>query len=99
MPVPKEGPPTVPQQLVGPVVASLTLGLAPFTPEPHLVGKLRWLAGGAVGMAGADWLDLLMHGAPRAWLLLTLGRLAVPSRLRDPPSADAEDPRTPPGVG
>lgn len=99
MPVPKEGQPTLQQQLVGPVVASLTLGLAPFTPEPHLVGKLRWLAGGAVGMAGADWFDLLMHGAPWVWLLVTLGRLAAHSQLRGLPPSDAEDPRTPPGVG
>ena len=28
-----------------PVLFCLTLGLAPFTPEPHLVGKLRWVAG------------------------------------------------------
>jgi len=50
------------------LIASLTLGLAPFTPEPHLFGKLRWVAGGAVGMEVMDWLDLLMHGAP--WLFL-----------------------------
>jgi hypothetical protein len=46
----------------------LTLGLAPFFPEPHLWGKLRWLVGGAVGMQPVDWFDLLMHGFP--WLLL-----------------------------
>jgi hypothetical protein len=51
-------------RLLIPVVLCLTLGLAPFTPEPHIVGKLRWVAGGAVGMALMDWLDLLMHGAP-----------------------------------
>lgn len=49
-------------------MASLTLGLAPFSPEPHLVGKLRWVFGGAVGMGIMDWLDLLLHGMP--WLLL-----------------------------
>jgi hypothetical protein len=47
---------------------SLTLGLAPFVPEPHLIGKLRWVAGGAVGMQFIDWLDLLLHGFP--WLFL-----------------------------
>lgn len=46
----------------------LTLGLAPFTPEPHIVGKLRWIAGGAVGMQPLDWFDTLLHGLP--WLLL-----------------------------
>ena len=50
------------------VVMCLTLGLAPFFPEPHVWGKLRWVAGGANGMAMMDWLDLLMHGAP--WVLL-----------------------------
>lgn len=49
------------------LVLSLTLGLAPFVPEPHLWGKLKWIAGGAEGMALMDWLDALMHGAP--WLL------------------------------
>ena len=47
---------------------SLTLGLAPFSPEPHVVGKLRWVLGGAAGMAVMDWLDLLLHLTP--WLLL-----------------------------
>ncbi|MEJ2584686.1 MAG: hypothetical protein P8Z38_06470 [Robiginitalea sp.] len=46
----------------------LTLGLAPYFPEPHLWGKLRWVAGGARGMAPIDWFDLLFHGVP--WLLL-----------------------------
>lgn len=56
-----------------PALLSLTLGLAPFLPEPHLLGKLRWLAGGADGMGAEDWFDLLLHGAP--WLAL-LGTLA-----------------------
>jgi len=46
----------------------LTLGLAPFRPEPHLLGKLKWLFGGAVGMGLKDWWDLFLHGFP--WLLL-----------------------------
>jgi len=50
------------------LVACLTLGLAPFMPEPHLWGKLRWVAGGAVGMKAMDWFDLAMHGLP--WVLL-----------------------------
>lgn len=55
------------------LVASLTLGLAPFSPEPHIVGKLRWVAGGAVGMKPIDWFDLLMHGTP--FLLLATALL------------------------
>ena len=50
------------------LIASLTLGLAPFKPEPHIVGKLRWVVGGAEGMQPMDWFDLLMHGVP--WLFL-----------------------------
>lgn len=46
------------------LIISLTLGLAPFVPEPHIVGKLRWLTGGAVGMQPIDWFDLLQHGFP-----------------------------------
>ena len=42
----------------------LTLGLAPFVPEPHLWGKIKWVAGGAVGMKGMDWFDFFFHGAP-----------------------------------
>jgi len=55
------------------VMASLTLGLAPFYPEPHIVGKLKWLMGGAVGMQPMDWFDLLLHGSPWLLLLLSLG--------------------------
>ncbi len=49
------------------LIFSLTLGLAPFYPEPHIIGKLRWVAGGAHGMGAIDWFDLLLHGMP--WLL------------------------------
>jgi len=57
---------------VMPLLASLTLGLAPFTPEPHLIGKLRWVAGGAKGMQGMDYFDLLLHGSPWVWLIISL---------------------------
>lgn len=46
------------------VLLCLTLGLAPFFPEPHLWGKLKWIAGGAEGMAAKDWFDVLLHGLP-----------------------------------
>jgi len=55
------------------LIASLTLGLAPFFPEPHLFGKIRWGLGGAVGMQAMDWFDLAWHGLP--WILL--GRVSV----------------------
>jgi hypothetical protein len=50
------------------VIMSLTLGLAPFFPEPHIVGKIRWIMGGANGMTLTDYGDFLMHGTP--WFLL-----------------------------
>lgn len=56
------------QRYALPVGLCVTLGLAPFQPEPHILGKLRWVAGGAVGMGPMDWGDLLFHGAP--WVLL-----------------------------
>jgi len=50
------------------LLGCVTLGLAPFFPEPHIWGKLRWIAGGGVGMQALDWFDALFHGFP--WLLL-----------------------------
>ncbi|MCK6572883.1 hypothetical protein L6V77_17520 [Myxococcota bacterium] len=67
--------------LFAPALASLTLGLAPFAPEPHLWGKLLWVAGGAVGMQAMDWFDLAMHGAPWLWLLYAAGRLVLKRRV------------------
>lgn len=49
------------------LIFSLTLGLAPWSP-PHIIGKVQWLMGGAVGMRPMDWFDLVLHGTP--WVLL-----------------------------
>ena len=46
------------------ILLCLTLGLAPFFPEPHIWGKLKWIAGGANNMQPMDWFDTLMHGVP-----------------------------------
>jgi len=54
------------------VLMSLGLGLAPFVPEPHLFGKVRWILGGGVGMQAIDYFDLLMHGAPVILLSIAL---------------------------
>ena len=54
------------------VLACLTLGLAPFSP-PHIVEKLGMLASGK-RVKPIDWFDLLMHGAPWAWLAVTAWR-------------------------
>lgn len=49
------------------LLAAMTLGLAPFAPEPHIVEKLRMLVGGTL-VRPIDIFDLLMHGAP--WLVV-----------------------------
>jgi len=59
------------------LIASLTLGLAPFNP-PHILGKLQWLLGGNAfapeeGMQLRDWFDVLLHGFP--WVLLLISIL------------------------
>lgn len=56
---------------------SMTLGLAPFQPEPHILGKLRWLAGGADGMGMMDYFDLLLHGFPFVLLAVAIVRLVI----------------------
>jgi hypothetical protein len=50
----------------------LTLGLAPFFPEPHILGKLKWIFGGAIGMKPMDWFDVIMHGFPFVLLIRLL---------------------------
>ncbi len=50
------------------IAACLTLGLAPFLPQPHLVEKIRWLSAGTPQLRPIDWFDLVMHGAP--WIIL-----------------------------
>ena len=49
------------------VVLCLTLGLAPFVPEPHLLEKLRLLWTGTLERP-VDIADLALHALP--WLLL-----------------------------
>jgi hypothetical protein len=50
------------------ILLCVTIGLAPFKPEPHIWGKIKWIVGGANGMGFQDWLDVLLHGFP--WLIL-----------------------------
>ena len=47
----------------------LTLGLAPFVPEPHIWEKLNMLANGSLSKP-IDIFDLGLHGLP--WLVLIL---------------------------
>ena len=51
------------------ILLCLTLGLAPFFPEPHIFGKLKWMLGGAEGMTIMDWFDVLLHGLPFVLLI------------------------------
>ncbi|MGI3183669.1 RND transporter [Nioella aestuarii] len=57
------------------ILASLTLGLAPFTPEPHIWEKLKMLAGGTLTQP-IDIFDLALHALP--WLLLFLRLVPAP---------------------
>lgn len=50
----------------------LTLGLAPYFPEPHILGKVKWILGGATGMKPMDWFDVLLHGFPFVLLIRLL---------------------------
>ena len=59
------------------ILLCLTIGLAPFFPEPHIVGKLKWLAGGATGMTAKDYFDVLLHGFPFVLLLRLIYRKLI----------------------
>jgi hypothetical protein len=56
------------------VLACLTLGLAPFFPEPHIWEKLKMLAAGDL-VKPIDIFDLVMHAAP--FVVLGLKRLRM----------------------
>ena len=55
------------------VITALFMALAPFVPEPHLVEKLRMLAGGTLRKP-IDIFDLVFHLAPLVLLILKLVR-------------------------
>ena len=59
------------------LIAALTLGLAPFVPEPHVWQKLKMLIAGTLTQP-VDIGDLMMHAAP--WLLLILKGARVLTR-------------------
>ena len=58
------------------IAIALTLGLAPFTPQPHIVEKLGMLFSGSLSRP-IDSFDLLLHGTPWALLAIKLIRLGV----------------------
>ncbi|HSO48803.1 MAG TPA: hypothetical protein VLQ68_12845 [Rhizobiaceae bacterium] len=57
------------------IVACLTLGLAPFFPEPHIWEKLKMLGSGTLHRP-IDILDFLMHAAPFMVAALKLAVMA-----------------------
>lgn len=57
------------------LIVALTLGLAPFVPEPHLWEKLKLVAAGALTRP-IDIFDLLLHGLPWLVLIAKLARMA-----------------------
>ena len=58
------------------LAAALTLGLAPFSPEPHIWEKLKMLFGGTL-VRPVDIFDFLMHGTPWVLFILKLIRMAM----------------------
>ena len=63
------------------IIGCLTLGMAPFFPEPHIWGKIKWVAGGATGMTFKDWFDILLHGVPFV-LLIRIASIKIPSFIK-----------------
>ena len=64
------------------ILLCLTLGLAPFVPEPHLWEKLKMLAAGDL-VKPIDIFDLLLHATPWILLLIKLGLQAMPAKGAD----------------
>ncbi len=68
----------IPLSLV--IIMCLSIGLAPFVPEPHVVEKLRMLFSGSLSKP-VDIGDLLMHGSP--WIVLALKGLSLAVSKRE----------------
>jgi len=64
------------------ILAAAFLGLAPFTPEPHIWEKLKMLAAGTL-VKPIDIFDLVMHGTP--WVLLILKGIRELTKGQTPP--------------
>ena len=58
------------------ILAAVLLGLAPFTPEPHLMEKLRMLSQWQLSRP-IDIFDLLLHAMPLLLLTLKLVRYVM----------------------
>ena len=58
------------------LVIALTLGLAPFSPQPHVLEKLNMLFSGDLSKP-IDIFDLILHGTPWVLLAIKLVRLGM----------------------
>ena len=58
------------------LIIALTLGLAPFVPEPHVWEKIKMLLSGTLNKP-MDMFDLAFHGIPWLLLMLKAGRLML----------------------
>lgn len=60
------------------IIACLTLGLAPFFPEPHVWEKIKMLFVGELTRP-LDIFDFILHGVPWLLLMMKLIKTAVNS--------------------
>ena len=51
------------------IIIAILLGLAPFSPQPHLLEKLQMLFAGTLSKP-IDIFDLVLHGGPLVLLLI-----------------------------
>ena len=56
------------------IALAVWMGVAPITPEPHLIEKLRMLGNGTLTRP-LDIFDLCLHAAPLTLLALRLWRM------------------------
>jgi hypothetical protein len=64
------------------LLIAVFLGLAPFSPEPHLWEKLKMLAAGTLSRP-IDIFDLVMHGSPLILVGIKLYRMKRKSNEDD----------------
>jgi len=60
------------------ILGSLTLGLAPFTPQPHLFEKIQMLVNGQLSQ-GMDIFDLFLHGLFPLLLIVKAAVTLIPT--------------------
>ena len=69
------------------LIITLLLGLAPFSPEPHLWEKLKMLTAGEL-VKPIDIFDLFLHGTPAVLLVLKLIRMRTGATLTEDQDRD-----------